>query len=130
MEIRDWVEAYGQAWRERDPEAAAALFTEDASYRSSPFVEPHLGHEGVRAYWTKATSTQADVRVRMGEPLVDGRFAVVEWWTVMRIDGDHITLPGCLLLRFAEDGRCEDLREYWNLAEGRHQPHAGWGSWG
>jgi len=129
MDLAEWIEGYRRAWVERDPQAAAALFTEDASYRSSPFVEPNLGQEGVVAYWTGATSTQADVEVEMGEPLVDGDHAAVEWWTRMRADGDEITLVGCLLLRFAPDGRCEDLREYWNYESGRLPPHEGWGSW-
>jgi len=129
MKLADWIEGYRRAWVERDPQAAAALFTEDASYRSSPFVEPNLGQEGVVAYWTGATSTQAEVEVEMGEPLVDGNHAAVEWWTRMRADGDEITLVGCLLLRFAADGRCEDLREYWNYERGRLPPHEGWGSW-
>jgi hypothetical protein len=106
------------------------LFTEDASYRSSPFREPSLGHDGIRAYWAGATGSQAEVEVRMGAPLVDGPFVAVEWWTTM-LDGDEeVTLPGCLLLRFAPDGRCSDLREYWNVAEGWVPPHGGWGSWG
>jgi len=129
MKLADWIEGYRRAWVERDPQAAAALFTEDASYRSSPFVDPNLGQEGVVAYWTGATSTQADVEVAMGEPLVDGNHVAVEWWTRMRADGDEITLVGCLLLRFATDGRCEDLREYWNYESGRRPPHEGWGSW-
>jgi SnoaL-like domain len=129
MDLADWIEGYRRAWVERDPQAAAALFTEDASYRSSPFVEPNLGPEGVVAYWSGATSTQADVEVEMGEPLVVGDHAAVEWWTRMRADGDEITLVGCLLLRFAPDGRCEDLREYWNYESGRRPPHEGWGSW-
>jgi hypothetical protein len=129
MKLADWIEGYRRAWVERDPQAAAALFTEGASYRSSPFVEPNLGQKGVVAYWTQATSTQADVEVEMGEPLVDGNHAAVEWWTRMRADGDEITLVGCLLLRFASDGRCEDLREYWNYESGRLPPHEGWGSW-
>jgi hypothetical protein len=113
-----------------DPEAAVALFTEDASYRSSPFREPpNLGHEGVRAYWTRATTSQEDVEVEMGEPLVDGNVVAVEWWTRMRSEGEEITLVGCLLLRFAPDGRCADLREYWNLEGARIPPHDGWGSW-
>jgi hypothetical protein len=52
---------------------------------------------------------------------------VVEWWATMRDEGEEITLPGCLLLRFASDGRCAALREYWHVEPGRHEPHEGWG---
>jgi len=65
--------------------------------------------------------------VRMGTPIVVGDRVVVEWWATMRDDGQEITLPGCLLLRFASDGRCAALREYWHVEPGRHGPHPGWG---
>ena len=79
--VDDWIEAYRRAWEERDAEAAAALFTSDATYRSNIFEEPHLGREGVRAYWESVTATQSDVRVRMGRPFVDGdRVEVAVSW--------------------------------------------------
>ena len=79
MTREEWIEAYGRAWEEREPDAAAALFTEDAVYRAHPFREPHLGTEGIRAYWAQATATQADVRVRFGVPIVSGERVAVEW---------------------------------------------------
>jgi ketosteroid isomerase-like protein len=124
----EWIEAYGRAWEGREPEAAVALFTEDAVYRAHPFREPHRGTEGIRAYWAHATATQAEVRVRFGMPIVSGERVAVEWWTTMRAEGEEVTIPGCLLLRFARDGRCEELREYWHVEPGRHEPPAGWGA--
>jgi ketosteroid isomerase-like protein len=130
MELADWIEGYRRAWEDADTELLVSLFTEDASYRSSPFREPNLGHDGIRAYWERAAGTQQGVEVRMGEPLVEGNVAAVEWWTTMDgPDGGVVTLPGCLLLQFAGDGRCFDLREYWNLEPERRQPFAGWGNW-
>ena len=43
-------------------------------------------------------------------------------------EGEAVTLPGCLLLRIEADGRCSDLREYWHLEPGTHEPFAGWGA--
>ena len=86
MTVQQWVDAYADAWRERDAEAAAALFTEDSSYRSHPLQEAHLGSEGVRSYWETVTATQDAVDVRMGAPVEsdDGRRAAVEFWVRMR----------------------------------------------
>ncbi|HEU6444232.1 MAG TPA: nuclear transport factor 2 family protein [Gaiellaceae bacterium] len=127
MGVDDWLERYRVAWEQADQDAAAALFTEDAVYRSSPFREPHLGQDGIRDYWARATASQRDVSVRFGRPVTEDSRAAVEWWTTMR-DGDtEITLPGILFLRFAADGRCEELREAWMVAEERLEPHAGWG---
>ena len=127
MNAEEWIAAYRRAWLERDPEKVVTLFTDDAVYRSSPFREPHFGSAGIRDYWTRATSTQEELDLRFGDPVVEGSKVVVEWWAIMRDEGAWITLPGCLLLRFAEDGRCEELREYWHVEDGRHEPHPGWG---
>lgn len=128
MTADEWIAAYGAAWERADADAAAALFTEDAVYRSSPFRPASVGHDGIRGYWQEVTSTQAGVRVRFGEPVSAGAKVAVEWWTTMRSDGSEVTLPGCLLLRFAPDGRCEELREYWHLEEGLVEPPPGWGA--
>jgi hypothetical protein len=46
----------------------------------------------------------------------------------MRNSGAEVSVIGILFLRFAEDGRCEDLREAWHFEMGDHAPPAGWGS--
>lgn len=126
--LDDWIEAYRRAWEERDAEAAAALFTSDATYRSNIFEEPHQGRDGVRAYWESVTRTQTDVGVRMGRPFVDGDRVAVEFWTNMKVEGDDVTLPGCLLLDFDAEGRCRRLREYWHFEPGAAEPPAEWGT--
>ena len=127
MDIGSWLEAYRVAWERADADAVAALFDEDATYRSNIFEEPYVGREGVHAYWTEVTRTQEDVRVRIGRPFADGDRVAAEFWTTMRAEGDEVTLPGCLLLRFGAHGLCRSLREYWHYQPGTIQPPPGWG---
>jgi uncharacterized protein (TIGR02246 family) len=127
MTASEWIQAYGRAWRERDAEAAASLFTDDAVYRSHPLREPHRGHDAIRDYWAGATRDQADLDLRFGAPIIAGDRAAVEWWAQMLSEGEEVTLPGILYLRFASDGRCEELREAWHLESGRIPPPEGWG---
>ncbi|HET9204282.1 MAG TPA: nuclear transport factor 2 family protein [Acidimicrobiia bacterium] len=126
-DVGAWVETYRQAWEESDAAKAAGLFTEDATYRSNIFEEPHSGHEGIAAYWTSVTATQSDIEVRMGRPIVDGERVSVEFWTTMNNEGADVTLPGCLLLEFADDGRCRRLHEYYEFMAGRLEPPEEWG---
>jgi ketosteroid isomerase-like protein len=123
----EWIEDYANAWRGGDDEVLAELFTEDAVYLSSPFRPPTVGRDAIREYWRNSTATQERLELQFGEPVVHGNRVVVEWWAVIRDDGQEVTLPGCLLLRFAGGGRCEELREYWHQETGRHEPPAGWG---
>jgi uncharacterized protein (TIGR02246 family) len=130
MIAQEWVDAYARAWRDRDADAAAALFTDDCPYWDHPLQEPHRGAEGVRSYWENVTSTQDRVDVRMGRSVesADGRRAAVEFWVRMLASGTEVTLVGILFLRFAEDGRCQELRETWFFEPGDHAPHDGWGA--
>lgn len=125
--LDDWIEGYRRAWEGRDPEAAAALFSPGATYRDNIFEDPHRGREGVASYWANVTESQSDVSVRMGRPFVDGRRVAVEFWTNMKVGGDDVTLPGCLLLDFDDDWKCTRLREYWHLQPGSLGPPPEWG---
>ena len=126
-EAEAWSDAYRQAWEGRDSKAAGALFSKDSRYRDNIFEEPHEGRRGVEDYWADVTAAQSDVSVRMGSPLVDGSRVMVEFWTTMLVGGEELTLPGCLILRFNEDGLCTDLREYWQTLPELRDPPAGWG---
>jgi hypothetical protein len=95
-----WLHQYGLAWEEGDADAAAALFTEDAVYRSSPFREPHIGRAAIREYWARATADQTGTKVRFGTPIVEGDRVAVEWWATF----DDGTLPGTLYLRCPRTG--------------------------
>jgi hypothetical protein len=63
----------------------------------------------------------------MGRPIVDGNRVSVEFWTTMNNDGTEVTLPGCMLLDMADDGRCRRLHEYYEFAPGRLDPPVEWG---
>jgi SnoaL-like domain len=128
MDLGAWIEAYGRAWQSGNEDLMVSLFTEDASYRSSPLREPFRGRDEIRAYAHRNNHRQQDKQVRMGRPFVDSNRVAVEWWTTMVEDGENVTLPGCLLLRFEPDGRCSDLREYWHLEAGTHEPFSCWGT--
>jgi uncharacterized protein (TIGR02246 family) len=135
-EVDRWIDSYTRAWRDKDADAAAALFTTDATYQSHPTRAPHRGHDAIRAYWIRATATQRELDLRFGRPIVVGPRVAVEWWAVMRDPGwgperadDAVTLPGCLVLTFAPDGRCAALREYWNADFGTAlAAPPGWGA--
>jgi hypothetical protein len=126
-QVDAWIESSRRAWEDADTRAAGALFSEDSRYRSNIFEEPHAGRDGVEDYWTTVTAVQSQVAVRMGSPVVEGSRVVVEFWTTMMADGSELTLPGCLLLTFDEDGLCTDLREYWQTLPEIRLPPPGWG---
>jgi ketosteroid isomerase-like protein len=129
--LQQWLRDYRRAWERADPDAAAVLFTEDASYRSQPLLPPNAGREGIRRYWARVTTDQRAEEVRWGGPLIDGSRVAVEWWTSLtNTDGSESTVAGVLLLRFDGDGLCAELRECWNEIPESMTPPEGWGELG
>lgn len=120
--FRRWLEAYKAAWEGRDPDAAAALFTRDASYRESPFRPPMQGRSEIRAYWHGGPGTkQRDVTFDFEIWAVAGRVGICRWQArFQRVkDGERVELDGVFRCVFADDGTaapplCSGLEEWWH----------------
>jgi ketosteroid isomerase-like protein len=111
-DVMRWVAGYEQAWRAGDLDAIAALFTEDARYRRSPYEPAEVGHAAIRALWLEDDDQTFTVRA---EPIaVEGRGAVVRL-EVRYGDPVRQEYRDLWVLRFAADGRVEDFEEwaYW-----------------
>ena len=116
--LENWLARYGQAWETADPDAAAALFSQDATYRETPFDEVMEGREAIRRYWQEIPDTQRDIS--FGWEVVATDPVVVRWragW-LRRRDERRVTLDGVFLLEFDEaSGLCRTLREWWHVDE-------------
>ncbi len=118
-QLQEWLDAYGRAWESRDPDAAAALFTEDVEYYETPFGEPARGRTGVRDYWATATANQRDVVFRHQTLAVTPELGVARWNAGITRAGSgiRVRLDGIFVLAFAADGLCCELREWWHRSE-------------
>ncbi len=80
-----WLDRYGQAWEAQDPEMAAGLFAEDATYAWGPFTDPIQGCNAIRRAWERATGdNQQDIR--FGYELLgttDAGDGMARWWAEM-----------------------------------------------
>lgn len=100
-----------------DAAAVAALYADGAAFSSHPFRpdQPPAAYVG----W--AFGDQAHADCRFGQPVVDGRRAVVDWWAVVTArDGSQETLAGSSFLRFDAGGLVVEQRDVWASAPGRH----------
>jgi ketosteroid isomerase-like protein len=50
-ELIAWIARYEEAWRTPGTDVLAELFTEDASYSTAPYENPHRGLESIGKMW-------------------------------------------------------------------------------
>ena len=121
---RAWSEAWTLSWRTLDADALVPVYAPGAVHRSHPFREP--GDPIEYARWALGEE-EGEPEVWMGDPVVAGDRAVVEWWAVAIENGKLVSLAGASVLRFDEDGRVVEQSDYWGQGDGRRPPWKGWG---
>jgi hypothetical protein len=99
------------------------VYAERASFRSQPFRDL----QAPRALRRVDVQRADEAECRFGEPIVDGDRAAVEYWGIVRFQGNDETIAGTAMLRFGPDGRVVEQRDTWNAKPGRFDPPDGWG---
>ncbi len=117
-----WVNTLIRAWENRDAQAAADLFTNNATYQENPFDEPLRGRAAIRAYWADLPRTQDDIRADFEVLNVTETSGVARWSaSYTRIPtGDRVQLEGVFIASFDPDGtQAHTFREWWHQRETR-----------
>jgi ketosteroid isomerase-like protein len=111
-DVKRWVDGYERAWRDSDREAVVQLFSDDATYRASPYEPSATGHDAIKAFWLDDAGKSFAMNAHV--VAVDGDVAIV------RVDVVYDGPPeqeyrDLWVLRFAPDGRVADFEEwaYW-----------------
>ncbi len=123
---RRWAETWARAWPAKDAADIAALYAEDAIYRSHPLRDPE--REGALGYTSRQFAVEDAIECRFGAPIAAADRATIEWWASWIEDNRELTLAGVTVLRFDVDGRVIEHLDYWVEGEGRLTPFPGWGS--
>ena len=114
--FQQWLDAYGSAWRTRNPQAAVALYTDDGTYQVTPFLEPLHGRQAILDYWTEITRTAENISFAYEILTVTERFGITHWRAsfVRTPPGLPTKLDGIFVIRLNAEGKCTSLREWWH----------------
>ena len=121
-DVRRWVDAYEQAWRSAGTASLAGLFTQDATYRASPWAPPVVGLEAISEFWeAEREGPDEDFTMVSAVVAVDGDTAVVA--AQVEYGGpDPAQWRDLWVLRFGVDGRCRAFEE-WPFAPEQRDGH-------
>jgi hypothetical protein len=117
-QVEDWLARYERAWRTAGTEPLGELFTEDATYRMSPYEEPFVGLSAIGQMWEAERQGPDEVFTMASEIVaVEGDTAVVRLEVTYGdpVDGEYRDL---WVIRFGDDGRVVAFEE-WPFWPGR-----------
>lgn len=111
-----WVRDYERLWRTPGTDALGEIFTDDATYRTSPWAEPVVGLPALAELW-EAERDGPDEQFTLGARVVavDGGTAVVRVDVRYEPSGDR--WRDLWILELDADGRCTSFEE-WPIAPG------------
>jgi hypothetical protein len=113
--------AYGRAYRNRDPDAGAALFAERATYQWGPFGPLLRGRDAIREEWAKRVDRMEPGEIGWRhEVLIAGpEVGVARWLTSFPASCGKARqeIDGIFAVRLGADGLCVEFREWWNSRE-------------
>jgi hypothetical protein len=114
--FKSWLDAYGQAWVNRNPEDAAALFTENGTYQVTPFLDPMCGKKAIFEYWSEVAQTEKDIKFEYEILVANAEINIARWSASFVIvpPGLQTQLDGIFLISLDEQGRCKSLQEWWH----------------
>lgn len=103
-----------RAWEERDPDAMMELFSDDAEYRSDPFVEPLMGLVAVREHWNGVVAAQDHIEFDAERVWVSGRTVLGSWHVALteRATAERVRVRGFSTMELDDHGRIVRMREW------------------
>jgi ketosteroid isomerase-like protein len=123
QDVQNWLDEYGRAWVNGDPDHVVTLFSETATYRLTPFDDPMRGRPEIREYWQNgAADAQENVEFASQVWAVKNDTAIAGWQArfTLKASGVREELDGTFRLVFSnEQGtlQCTILEEWWHSRE-------------
>jgi hypothetical protein len=124
--VAAWLRAYVRAWETYEPDAVAALFSEDAAYVYHPFDEPIRGRLAIVASWMEGKDPPGTYEGDYEPVAIDGNLAVANGRSRYFKDASKAELvrefDNLFLIEFDDQGRCRLFREWYMGRRGQKEP--------
>lgn len=116
---RGLIDDFAKGWSRANVELLASVFTEEAVFLETPFVEPLKGLAAIKRYWSDVPFHQSEITVTTGEIYVAGPWFSTEFRARFRRrrTGDWVDARGAIFAETAE-GKVSEMRMYWHRWSG------------
>jgi steroid delta-isomerase len=124
-EVRKVVDAYVDSYRRNDKQACIELFAADAVWHDPVGEPPHVGHEGVGAFWDQARALAKSIELVPSDVIVCANQAAMVFEIQVTLDTPEGEPEAMMIMDAVEvfvlddDGKISELRAYWDMSRAR-----------
>ena len=117
--FHQWMETYGRASAENDPQASTNLFAQNAVYYETPFAEPMVGRESIYEYWNKGAQALKDKKSTFEILSAQDQHGIARWQSQFTVieSNKRLALDCLFVIEFNDEGLCQTFREWWHIQE-------------
>jgi uncharacterized protein (TIGR02246 family) len=116
---KSWLDLYGFAWKNRDPQALADLFTDDATFHVNPFSEPLHGRSAILDYFSTVIRSQEQIQFDYEVLEATQDTGIAHWWAsfVHVFTKTKVKLDGIFIMTLYGERHCKVLKQWWHWLE-------------
>lgn len=118
-DVRAVVESYVEASNRNDKQAVLALFAPDAVWHDPVGAPPHVGHDGVGAFFEQARTMADRLEMRIRDVIACGSEAAALLEIEATIGDGGMILDVVETFELDEEGRIRLMKAYWDMARAR-----------
>jgi steroid delta-isomerase len=118
-QVRAAVDAYVDSYRQNDRAAALATFAPDAVWHDPVGQPPHVGHEGIGAFWDQAHAMADKIVLEPSEIIVCGNEAAMVFMINAHAGDGVMVMDAVETFEVDDDGKIVLLKAYWDMSRAR-----------
>ena len=117
------VDAYVDSYRRNDRQACLDLFAPDAVWHDPVGAPPHVGHEGVGAFWDQARAMADSIELVPKDVIVCADQAAMVFEIHVTLGGPDnpstMVMDAVEVFVVSDEGLIAELRAYWDMSRAR-----------
>jgi steroid delta-isomerase len=118
--VRSVVDAYVDSYRRNDKQACLDLFAPDAVWHDPVGDPPHVGHEGIAAFWDQARTLAESIVLEPKDVIVCANQAAMVFEIHVSLGGGTtMVIDAVEVFVLDDDARISGLSAYWDMSRAR-----------
>lgn len=118
-QIRSVIDAYVDGYRRDDKQAVLDLFQLDAVWHDPVGEPPHIGHEGIGAFWDQAHAMAEKLVLEPRYVVTAGDEGVMVFEIQATVGGATMVIDAVEIFTIDDSGKITLLKAYWDMSQAR-----------